>query len=196
MNSRNVILVAAATIAVGVAAWWYWPGDSPGNDVAPPVSSTETSTDEVVPATDTRSIPDTANNPVEEPAEVPPQTALPMASAANPYPDPADRPRLEFDTAYSRLASLKLNVAEIYASSGRFPHTYLEAKLDGPIVESYFTIELGTEGMLKVTFNGNADPVLIGTDLAAMPVINEFGDIVWHCDAPRIPKDVRSQGCR
>lgn len=196
MNSRNLMLVAVAAITVGVAAWWYLARESPEDDAAPTVSSAESSTDEVVPAPDTLSVPDTANNPVEEPAEVPPQTVLPTASTATPYPDPADRPRLEFDTAYSRLASLKFSVAEIYASSGRFPLTYSEAKLDGPLMESYFTIELGTEGMLKVTFNENADPSLIGTDLAAMPVINELGDIVWHCVAPRIPKDVRSHGCR
>jgi hypothetical protein len=196
MNSRNLMFVAVAAIAAGVTACWYLARESPENEDAHPVASTETSPDEVVPAPDMRSSTDTASNPVEERTEAPPQTVPRMASAADPYLEPAGRPRREFATAYSRLASVKFTVAEAYASSGRFPHTYSEAKLDGPIEESYFTIELGTEGMLEVTFNESADPVLIGTDWAAIPTINESGDMVWHCVAPRIPEDVRSQGCR
>lgn len=116
------------------------------------------------------------------------------AAAADPGSASAAQSQREFSAAYAVLARVKANVAEAWASSGRFPPTYSEARLDGPVMEDHFTIELGSEGQLKITFNESADPVLAGTDVTSVPVINESGDIVWHCIAPKIPKHVRP-GC-
>ena len=72
------------------------------------------------------------------------QSMLPVASAADPDLESAGQPQREFATAYASLANLKRNVAEAWASSGRFPPTYSEARFDGPIDGKYFTIELGS----------------------------------------------------
>ena len=120
----------------------------------------------------------------------------PAASAADPYREPAVQSQREFATAYASLAGMKVNVARAYASSSRFPPTYVDAGVDGPVMGPYFAIELGPEGVLKIMFNANADPALAGTELTAVPTINESGDVIWHCLAPDIPKDVRPRACR
>jgi hypothetical protein len=117
---------------------------------------------------------------------------LPVANAADPRPGAAAQS--QFATAYAVLGNMKRNVAEAWASSGRFPPTYSEAGLNGPVLESYFTIELGSEGLLKITFNASADPVLVDAEVTTVPTINESGDMVWHCFAPKIPRYVRP-GC-
>lgn len=116
---------------------------------------------------------------------------FPVANSADPAMGSAAQPQREFSSAYAVLANMKINVAQAWASSGRFPLTYLEARLDGPVNGRHFTVELGSEGLLKITFNESADPVLAGTEVTTMPTINESGDIVWHCSAPKIPKYIR-----
>lgn len=119
---------------------------------------------------------------------------LSVASAADPDPGPADQPQRQFAAAYTFLADMKRSVTQAWASSGRFPPSYSEARLDGPIKGNYFTIELGSEGLLKITFNASADPAPAGTELNAVPTINESGDMVWHCIAPDTPRHLRP-GC-
>ena len=121
-------------------------------------------------------------------------SVVPVANAADPEPEAATRSQREFATAYAVLANMKTSVAEAWASSGRFPHTYPEAGINGPVTEGNFTIELGSEGLLKITFKESADPVLAGAEVTAVPTVNQSGDIVWRCFAPQIPRYVRP-GC-
>jgi hypothetical protein len=118
-----------------------------------------------------------------------------VASAADPALESATQSQREFAAAYALLANMKVNIARSYATSGRFPPTYLEANLDGPVKGPHFAIELGTEGVLKITFNESAQPDLAGTEYAAVPTVNEHKDIVWYCLAPTIPRNVSLQRC-
>lgn len=119
-----------------------------------------------------------------------------MADAADPSGPSATQPQREFAAAFSSLTAMKAKVATSYAESGRFPGSYQEVRLDGPQRENNFTIELGREGLLTVTFNERAAPELAGNDFVSAPTVNEHGDVIWTCSAPNIPATVHMRGCR
>lgn len=120
---------------------------------------------------------------------------FPVARAADPALGPAAQSQREFATAYAHLGSMKVSVARAYASFRRFPPTYQEAQLEGPVEGPHFTIELGKEGVLTIKFNERAQPDLAGAEFAAVPTINEMGDMIWYCLAPKIPRHISLQRC-
>lgn len=118
------------------------------------------------------------------------------AGAADPAGPSATQPQRQFAAAFSSLTAMKAKVATAFAESGRFPGSYQEARLDGPQRENNFTIQLGREGLLTITFNEHAAPELAGNEFVSAPTVNEHGDVTWTCSAPRIPAAVHMRGCR
>lgn len=104
--------------------------------------------------------------------------------------------RRQVEAAFAVLSDMMGPVSEAFATSGKLPSTYSDAKLSGPTKLTYATVELGPEGTLKIVFKDNAHPLLARKEMKAVPMSTEHGDIQWYCLAPSIPKEVRPEGCR
>ena len=111
-------------------------------------------------------------------------------------PAPGDAARAQVLEIFNRIGGLKASLAESYAMNGRFASNYKEAGFEGPVRLPYATATLGAEGVIDISFNNKADPLLRGKVAKFVPMTSVNFDVIWYCLAPQLPEEIRPTRCR
>ncbi len=83
------------------------------------------------------------------------------------------------------VGSAKTAVVETFAAAGAFPDTNVAAVLPtnaSDISGEYVTqVQVGTGGLITITYGANAKAIVAGSTLALTPFTSANGDVSWQC---------------
>jgi type IV pilus assembly protein PilA len=90
------------------------------------------------------------------------------------------------------LASgVETGVAEYYSNTGNWPNTLTLAGLSNAPSGKYVSgVNVGTGGVITVTYGGQANSAVNTNTLALTPALSPNGDIAWICGNHAVPAGV------
>jgi hypothetical protein len=97
---------------------------------------------------------------------------------------------------FQQIGFFKAAIAEAFASTGKFPGNLKDAGVDAAPSIAYATVRLGSEGVINIRFNEQADPSIRGKVAKVVPMSSDVGDVIFYCLAPQLPEEIRPPGCR
>jgi len=104
--------------------------------------------------------------------------------------------RKQVRETFLAINALKAAIAEAFASTGKFPGNLKDAGMDSAPQVAFATVKIGSEGVISIRFNEQADPTLRGKIAKVVPMSSVAGDVIFYCLAPQLPEEIRPQGCR
>ncbi len=95
--------------------------------------------------------------------------------------------------ALDMAAYAKLSVSEMFLSTGKWPNTTEETNAT-PVIDTNFTIAVGNNGVITITYHDPA--VLVGKTLVLTPSKTDNSTVEWKCESAEIPAEYLPKTCR